>query len=285
MSEEQRKPHLSASSLGTLAKCGEMYRWRYIEGIKAPPGVAAVIGKGAHHAVEQDLRHKMEWGALLDEEAVGDFAADGLRTAWDDEKTGPPVLHEGDPNKGGAVDAAVALAKLHHRRVAPGIQPIALERGFRLELDGFPFDLVGFIDVEERRRLRDTKTKTKAPPKNAAEVSDQLTMYDMEARARGVQGELGLVLDFLVRTESGKTRVITQPTERTENDRVSLLRRVEAAAGVIQKGAFAPTQRDNWWCSQKWCGYYDRCQWGARQSVTVGLIDPARLRSRPEERR
>ena len=98
------KPHLSVSQLSTLQKCGEMYRWRYIEGIKSPPGVALVIGKGTHAAIEQDLGNKMTWGELLPDDSIADYASDATKTAWDSDQ---PVLADGDPSQGEAVDTRV----------------------------------------------------------------------------------------------------------------------------------------------------------------------------------
>jgi hypothetical protein len=261
-----------------LARCGEQYRYRYVEGLRSPPGVALVIGKGTHAAIEEDLREKMALGELLPDERIADTAADATRKAWDEE---PPILRDGDPDQGQAVDTAVALATVHHKVLAPGIEPIAVERGFLLELDGFPYDLMGFVDIEEKGRIRDTKTAAKSPSGTEADQSDQLTVYHLEAATRGEQKTVAL--DYLIKAKTPK--VVTLESTRGPEDHARLLRRVEAAAKVIESGAFAPTNPDNWWCSQKWCGYWDRCAFGSRKAVSVGLIDPARLTSRLVERR
>lgn len=267
------KPHLSVSQLGLLARCGEAYRFRYVEGIKSPPGVALVIGKGTHAAIESDLTNKMTWGELLPDDSIADYAADAARKAWEDEE---PVAQEGDPDKGGAVDQAVSLAQLHHKQVAPAIEPIALERGFLLEMPGFGFDLKGYVDIEEEGRIRDVKTASKAPPSDAADVSDQLSAYHLEAATRGADPIVQL--DYLVKTKVPK--VITLTSRRTPEDHARFLQRMEAAARVIEAGAFYPTGADSWACSERFCGYWNRCRWGSRKAVTVGLIDPSRLVSR-----
>ncbi len=126
-----------------------------------------------------------------------------------------------------------------------------------MELDGFPYDLLGFIDIEEPGRIRDTKTASKSPNKNAADVSQQLTVY--AAGHLAVEGELPdeLVLDYLVDTKSPKP--VSLPTTRTKEDVQMLLRRVERAATIIERGAFTPAPADAWQCSKKWCGYFDQC--------------------------
>lgn len=273
------KPHLSATQLAMLQRCGMQYDFRYVQGIKVPPGVQLVIGKGTHAAVEKDLRSKLEWDSLLPDDEIADLAADVTRRAWADEE---PVLVDGDPDQGGAVDTAVALAQVHHRELAPAIEPVALERGFVLELPDFPFDLMGYVDVEEAGRIRDTKTSAKSPPADAADKSDQLTLYHLDATVRGAPHKT-VALDYLVKTKVAKA--ITLESTRTPADHARLLRRVEAAAKVIETGAFTPAAPDSWCCSAKWCGYWSRCDYGAKQKISVGLIDPSRLTSRLVERR
>lgn len=273
------KPHLSASALGTLARCGLQYDYRYNQGIKSPPGVALVIGKGTHAAVEKDLRNKLEWGSLLDDEAVRDIAADETRKTWEADE---PIVNDGDPDQGAAVDTAVSLATAHHHELAPTIAPVAIERGFVLELDGFPFDIMGYVDIDEATRIRDTKTASKSPSGGEADASDQLTIYHLDATVRG-EGHKTVALDYIVKTRQAKT--VTLESTRGPDDHARLLRKVEAAARVIESGAFYPADPGSWACSKKFCGYWSRCPFGERKAVSVGLIDPSRLTSRVVERR
>lgn len=272
------KPHVSVSSLSMLAKCAAQYEWRYVRGVKSPPGVASTIGKGVHAGAEADLRNKMEWGELLPEEAVKDTAADATRREW---AACEPLIVDGDPDQGGAVDEAVSLAAFHHAKVAPGVEPVAIERGFRLETE-LSHDIVGYVDLETPTHIRDLKTKGKAPSGNPARESTQGELYTLETKVRtGVNKPFAL--DQLIRGRS--VRLMQAEAKFTDDDHVSFLRRVEVSLGMIAAGSFPPTAKDSWACSQKWCGYYDRCAWGARKAVSVGLIDPARLVSRPEERK
>jgi hypothetical protein len=266
-----------------LTKCGLQYEFRYVRGIKRPPGVALVIGKGAHGAIEADLGKKIETGELLADDAIADYARDATEAEW--KKETPKPEDDGEPaDLGGAVDMAIALAELHHREVAPGLEPIAVERGFTLAMPDFPFDFTGYIDVEEKGRVRDVKTAGKAPASDAADTSEQLTAYSLEATVRGAPAA-EVVLDVLVKTKV--PRVVTLRSERTADDHRRFLRKLEMAARVIKAGAFLPAPKvpGVWWCSQKHCGYWDMCPAGRRQSVQVGLIDPARLVSRLAERR
>lgn len=277
------KRHLSVTQLNMLAKCARQYMFRYEEGIRTPPGVALVLGKGTHAPIEADLKAKMATGELLPLEQVTQQAAEAVRREWEAE---PPALSEEEQQLGASrvlgetVDAAVSLASLHHKVVAPAINPTGVEAGFVLELDGFPFDVIGYKDVEEPGRIRDTKTKSKTPPADAADTSMQLTLYHMESAARGLDVEVQL--DNLVATKVPK--YVPQKSRRNIIDHHRLLRRLEVAAQQIEAGVFPPTDPTSWACSPKWCGYWNRCEFGGKQSVSLQVISPARLTSRLPER-
>ena len=268
------RPHLSISQLEMHARCEKQWEFRYAMGIKNPPGVAAIIGKGTHGAVEKDLGQKLAWGELLGADEVKDAAADATKHAWENER---PVIRDGDPDQGGAVDLAVALASLHHTKLAPRIEPVALEQAFIIEIPELPYDVMGVVDIETATDIRDVKTRGKTPAKDAAQRSPQLIGYHLRSAIAGRPSKT-VALDVLVKARTPK--VETRTAAPTRDDHLVFLRRVELAARSIQSGIFKPTNPDNWWCTQKWCGYWHRCEFGARQSVTVGLIDPARLTSR-----
>lgn len=274
------KPYLSHSQLNMLAKCPKQYEFRYIRGIKSPPGAAMIRGTGVHHSVELNLKEKLATGKLLPVEQVTQLAAEEVRRRWQEEA---PALDEEEQQLGSArvmgqtVDVAVALAALHAKTVAPGIAIVAIEEGFRLELDGFPFDILGYKDIREKGRIRDTKTKGKAPSQDEADVSMQLTIYDIDERARGNNGT-ELQLDTLVANKVPK--YVALKSRRTLLDHDRLYRRLEVTAQQLESGIFPPTDPTSWACSEKWCGYWNRCEFGGKQSVSLQVIDPKRLTSK-----
>ena len=269
------KPHLSKTKLEMLGRCGVQYEWRYVKGVKKPPAAAMIIGTGMHSAVEADLRNKLEWGSLLEEDDVKTVAADSVRTRWSET---PPDIRSDEPNIGGAIDEAVALASLHHRELAPLIAPVSVESARRIELDGFPYDIELRSDVEEKERIRDLKTSAKAPSDaDMQSLTLQGQIETLEAKLRGEPKPF--VRDVFVKGRN--RRIMTTPEiHATPDDHQEVLLRVEAAVRVLESGAFTPTTPDSWLCSARWCGYYAECAHGARHAVSVGLIDPARLASR-----
>lgn len=267
---------LSHSALEMLSKCGEAFRRRYIEREKIPPGVALLVGRSVDESVNGNLTSKMAEGELLPLERVRQIARDTLVQEWehqgialdDDQKA------QGEARtKGEAIDKSVGLAELHASKVAPALEPTAVQAKFELEVEGFPVTLSGVVDVVEGpKSLRDTKTAGKSPSEDAADLSQQLTMYALAGKV--LKGEIParLHLDFLIDTKVPK--VVHLETTRTDDDFQPLLDRVESAVKVIEAGAFSPANPSiAWWCSAKWCGYHSTCRFvrrGASVAVNQG---------------
>jgi hypothetical protein len=263
--------------ISMLYRCGEQFRRRY--GFRfgyndkeeiIPPGVALIIGIATHKSVEKNMKSRIETEEYLPLEQVKDVARDEAAGLWSkevrlvdaDEVTNPKKV------KAESIDTSVALAALHALQLAPGLSPKSVERKWVVNLEGFPFDLAGQWDIEEAAEgallpsIRDTKTAAKSPNANAADLSEQLTMYSLAKKVCDNEDNIALFLDTLVKTKTPK--IVTQVTTRTDHDRQILLRRIERAAEIIDMGAFAPANPIDWWCGDKWCGYWRTCPFGGK---------------------
>src|SRR5207244_7327628 len=131
-------------------------------------------------------------------------------------------------------DFAVDLAEFHVQRVAPTVDPIAVERliivrprDSDLEIHG-TLDLIakpsGIMDLGATEVIRDLKTSEKSPPADAAELSQQLTYYSLIRQAEGGAMPSRVGLDHLVRTPKTSTKkYIPQRTTRDRADVVALV--------------------------------------------------------------
>lgn len=268
---QPKKPNISDSDLNMLYRCGQQYYYRRKEGRKVPPGIAQIVGRATHESVHLDLQTKIDTGQLRGAEEIADMARDEINGAWQAGiRLMPDELKEGQKKlKGEAVDLAVALSTLHHDNLAPIIKPVKVERFFRLDLEGYPMDLVGRIDIEEPDAIRDTKTAGKSPQEDEAHMSDQLTIYALGVKATTGKLPEKLYLDHLIKTKTPK--VVTQSTERTEADFKRIFRLIERGIEVIDKEVFMPNP-SGWWCSDRFCGYWaDICEFGRRKAVSIAV--------------
>lgn len=285
---EQRK-HFSHSQLAMLSKCGLQWFYRYVEGRVIPPGIAMIRGTATHGSVQADLQSKIDKGELLEDEVIADLAAqifdqrvelEGVDYNSDDRAIGTKAA------LGAGKDRAVRLSKHHHATDAPTIDPVTVERPFRLTIEGFERDLVGYIDVEARTPeggiiIEDTKTSAKTPSKGAADLSNQLTVYSLAAWRLNGERPVGVRLRTLVDLKRGPTTNIQEST-RDDLDFERILLRMDYAQDQVRSGAFMPARPDDWWCSEKWCGYHAICPFGARQKRQVSVPDMSALEECPD---
>jgi len=269
MTEELAKPQLHASDLRTLSMCPMRYFYRRVEGIIAPPGVALVVGSTVHRSVEHDMRTKLEEKKLADAEVLTDLAVEALK-----EKFKEGVALDEDEKKVGekatraeAEKKVVRLSLLHHDEAAPGIEPLYVERKWVIKMKGYPMDLAGQIDVQELDlSVDDAKTAGRTPPKTAADTSQQLTMYALATKV--TDGKLPPKVRLHNLVDLKKPKLVTYESTRDEEDVTILLRRVQAAVQLIEKGVWFPCDPGDWCCSPRWCGYWDRCPY-SKKPVSV----------------
>jgi hypothetical protein len=259
------KIQLHPSGLNMLYRCGVQYDYRYNQGIKIPPAVTMVVGTQTHKTVEMNLNSKIEKGELLPTEQIADAAATGMTEAWDTQEI---AIDEDDKTKdlkqikGESIDKTVRLSVLHAENLAPTLEPKAVERKWVLELPNYPFDLAGTIDIEEINGvIRDTKTAGKSPSADAADVSEQLSIYGMAKQVIDGEPPPLMYLDVLV---DNKTPIVkTLETTRDKDQNMRTLSRMERAMQIIEKGAFTPAPADAWFCSRRFCGYHAICHYAS----------------------
>ncbi len=267
MQNTKRKPAMSESAFRMLIRCGMQYFWRYMEGLAIPPGIAQVIGTATDVSVDTDLNFKKNTGKLRIDDEIRDIARDAVNVNWQKgiRLVGDELKESQKKLKGAAVDDAVTLSALHHKEIAPAIEPIEIQRRWRLELSGYPYDLTGVIDIEEAAKTRDVKTSAKSPSWDEAHKSRQLTIYALARKITKATGWEKQSLDYLIRTKTPKWMILE--TERSEQDFEAVFRLYERAMFIIEKGAFMPNT-DGWWCSDQYCGYWaDKCPFGRRSQI------------------
>lgn len=258
----------SNTQLGMYENCGEQYRRRYILGEKMPPGAAQIRGISVHKAVSVNLKQKIDSAVDLPVEQVVQAAADEVERAFH----GEVMLTEEQRSlgvravKGTVLDQATALTRLHSQKVAPTIQPALVEESVTIPpIAGMETGLIGIIDLADRAGVvEDLKTASRSPKPSDADDSEQLDVYDILYQARTGQRPAAVRLRHLVRTAAGNLSVVTQDSQRTEEQRQAWLERMAVAQAGIKAGTFMPTKRTNWWCDPKWCGYHSTCRYVRR---------------------
>lgn len=254
------------SALATLQLCGERWRRQYLERDWRPSTPRAIRGAAVHRVARVGLMRKMTERVLPTVEEARDLAADAVETTWrqgvllDSEERA-----QGEARvKAAAKDFAVDLAGYHVDRVAPAIEPIGVERRITVQPRDSDLVIEGTIDLidaqPEGEVIRDLKTSERTPPAEAAERSDQLTMYALIRAAEVGTLPASLALDHLIRTpERHERRHVVQTTTRTPADIAALIRRINTAVLAVERGVFVPAAADAWQCDPRYCPYFGDC--------------------------
>jgi len=254
----------SNSSLTLLERCGEKFRRRYIEKERVPPSPRMLRGTVIHRVAKMAMLRKLEEQEIPSGEEARDVAATEFEQEW---AGGVSLDHGTDANveKAGSKDFAVDLSAFYVGAVAPTVEPIAVERRIEVAPKDSDLKITGVIDLVAKlpsggEAIRDTKTSEKSPNRDAAENSQQLTMYAMVRQADVGKLPEALALDHLVRTPARREQKhIVQETTRDAGDVAALVNRLNTAVEAVKRGVFMPTAPDSWWCSRNWCEYWSSC--------------------------
>lgn len=248
------KPIYRQSQIKTYLKCGKLYEFVYVMGIKKPPKAALTVGSSVDAAVNANLLNKIRTGELLNESDV----ADACVTAFD--KRAPETDFAGE-KPGELKDVAVACTKTHHNFIAPKIKPLTVQEEFHLETTA-EYDLAGTFDIIEKNgTIVDTKTASRAYDDSTVFRDLQAAGYDFAFQSLYKKKSKGFRWDVLIKRKHGAHPQQIQ-TKVTNADRKWFFYNVEQAHKGIKAGiaAPAPDLPNVWWCSAKWCAFWKECK-------------------------
>lgn len=278
---EPKKPVLHNSHLTMLLSCAYKFEQVYIKGVLDRPGIPLVIGRAVDDVVSENLTRKMESAeSLMTPEEIADRSTDAFRKAWDE----VPVFLDNEERemgletvKEGAERATRSSSLAHGERLAPLLNPIAVQWKFVIDCSGrYPFDLAGTLDCvtsekEESEHgiithidFRDLKVKKQKPSRLEVDHSRQFTEYAMGVKLNMGQDPRFIYMDCVIKpTKTLDARLETFETSRTYDDYVVYQRLLEVVAKMLEKGVFPPADAERPYapchrCSlQETCPYYN----------------------------
>jgi hypothetical protein len=243
-------------------RCQQQYYFRYIEGKKYPPGIAALKGSGVHSGAKENFSQKIKSHKDLKKkdiiecsiEAFNTRLKDGVMLTQEQEKIGKRKLYKEARN------GIKAMSEIFIDEVAPEYQPTMAEEWQRIVLPG-PYDIVGVMDLaDDKGRVIDLKTSSRKKNEKEVQLSEQLTFYALIYRALTGKYPKSVRLEVLV---NGKSKSLRQTPileyVRTEHDVETLVNRINTMIAGISAGVFMPCERKNYLCSPNYCGFYFEC--------------------------
>jgi PD-(D/E)XK nuclease superfamily protein len=248
-SDEPSPQVLSASSVATFLRCEQQWYYAYVEKLRRPPSIRQAIGLAAHSSIEHNMTQKIQ--SRTDEPL--DVALDIFSDEYDSltQDTEEP---EEDPVKG--KDSGLRTLTVHHKQVAPLIQPIMVEQAVMFDIENVPYS--GYIDlVDDRLRIRDSKFVGRKPSGVGTQYITNMTGYAIGYRQLTGKTESEVVLDFHVRTKKPYHLPVASGGPIEDSAIRSFARIVRMVASRIKAGVFLPTGLSHQACG--WCGYREIC--------------------------
>lgn len=254
------------SELGLFLKCEMAHYFRFVQGLKIPPGIAARRGSGGHAANALNMELKIETRQDLPLEALQDTARDEIHRLCYDSAEGVFISKE-DQREGGGARAIIDKAKdeianamkVYHAELAPPIQPILVEESMQADFRGY--QIGGRLDTVSDGVIHDLKIQGR---KNQewADRDIQPTFYSLLFQARFNKPPDKFVYEQIIPNKTPVYAPLT--TTRGERDFDLLERYLENFSAAIEKGNPKPADPHHWMCSPKWCGYWLICEYGGK---------------------
>ncbi len=260
-----RIERFSWSQFSTAELCGQLYFYRYVAKLRRTPTGSLLRGRGPHDAAEQNYIAVLQHGTPLSVNDVRDISAESARVAIATEGVRLDAAYDDTSLSrlpGVLIDESADLAGEYRRAIAPKVDPAHVE--LKLELapsTAWPFTFVGVLDVVDTAKLiRDTKTKRKAPAGDVADMTGQLSAYEILYRARFGEPSAGQRIDFIWRTPARReVKSVTQSTTRTTHQLAQFAVRVQRMHQALEAEVYIPAKAGDWICSERWCQFTDIC--------------------------
>lgn len=246
------KPRYRQSQIKDYLRCGIYYEFRYIQGLTSPGNGATTVGSAVDFAVNSSLEQKIKTGS--------DFSLAEIvsATAQEFDRLAPQTDFKGEDPKEFKT-TALQISKLYWENVSPSIQPETVQETFLIDTDS-GYQLTGTFDVTDKKgQVRDLKT---ASPSRAREydvnTKMQAAMYDWAYEQLRGKPSTGFVFDIL--TREAKPRYISISGQVTPENREFLFRTINNFHQAVSAGVALPAPEDVYWCSKKWCPFWDKCK-------------------------
>lgn len=282
------KPQLHQSQMTQLMRCGEKFRRRYINGEKEKTSTGLIQGTIMHDVAQEILTFKAENNNNVpDKDWLSTIVKGKFAAAWNLADLKLSVVESDlgiEKVKEIVYKTAHTLANKYLEIYAPILVVSSIEdieSPWVIDCVDYPYDLSGRFDFIERYKneegkdvviIRDLKNLKRNPGQKEADQSEQLSFYALAYYV--LTGSLpdAVILDCMIKRSEDKADAISFASTRTEEDFKVCFGKLENCCEIIEKEAFTPASRSDWWCSAYFCGFYESCRYvNPKASATVNF--------------
>jgi CRISPR/Cas system-associated exonuclease Cas4 (RecB family) len=249
--------HLSYSSISSYLLCPRNWKYKYVDQIKTRPSPALKFGSAVHNTIENILKQKAEnENVIIAHRAYMEFFTQYFSDCRDD-----PEINWGFTN----FDEQMAIAKriFDQEEITSELSklnPIEIETHVTLEVPNVPIPVIGYVDlIFEDGTPADIKTSSKKWGQSRADTELQPNFYLAALSQQNQTDILDGKFIYYILTKAKSPILQEVVTYRKPADLFFVYDLVKSVWDAISAGAF-PHNPTGWKCSDKYCGYWDRCR-------------------------
>jgi|SRR6185312_2690933 len=233
------------SGLSGFPDCGRRWAantlWREIATAgyvlrESSRGIGAAVGTSVHKSAQADLEAKAKTGALPPLDLVTDCAVEQLR---EEVRLGIDYDQRVTPTRNDAEQQVLRMAKSYHHEVAPGLNPVLVERRLDALIPWSTQNIVlsGQPDIVAREpdALDDLKTGTRR-----GYFMPQMGAYSLIVRSHGLAEVTQSRLTWVPRTAMKKPQPppFHEPIDivRAESTAISIIKAIDTAVRTWREG-------------------------------------------------
>ena len=247
--EKKSPPYISVSQVRTYLQCGMKYYFRYFERIGAPPTGPMIRGSSVDKAANNHFDVKADNGVGLKRNDFVDVAVSEHDSNADSA--------EMDLTKQTSRDRLAEISKKYHTTHAQELIPLSKD-SVQLKLNGdigLDVPVLGFADLITKDGIViDNKVRKQNRVNDLTKDIQLVTYADV-----GNFNKVGIAL--VTDNKQPKAQIYTANINDASK---SLVRqRIKSVREGINKNVFLPAPEGSWYCSEKWCSFWNICPYGS----------------------
>lgn len=241
---------ISNSQIGMWLRCPRQWEFRYIKGLKLPPKGVMVQGTAYHGALKKNFENKIQTKEDL---SISDIL-DAFDSSWNEAVSldGKEQVDWEERDADDLKDEGANCVSIYHKKMVADIDPVSVEQRVEMPI-GKDLTCVGYIDLETKNNIIDHKLRGRSMNQADADRDTQALTYCL------MQEKKNFAFHVMVKKKFPEVQVVS--VKKTVKDIEWWLESVKQIAAQIRTG-ICPPNPTGWWCSEKFCGYWNLCKGG-----------------------
>lgn len=258
--------HVSFTQLMTYVRCPEHFLFRYVLGMKRPPGKAQKHGFALHETFAYHFDQKKKDSKGLKVYEAKEFFVEVFRNALEEYETEMDetkrlvtkdfLLKEKGINVNQLVATGLRGIDVYFKEMNPKIVPDLVEEPFTIPTTS-NVNLMGRIDMTDKKGvIHELKTTRRMPNAQDINLDQQLAIYQLAYQMLKGKPSKGIAKDYIVFSKRD-AKIVQFKVDKPFFDKNAVFRNIAVIMEAVRHNIFYCIHpAESWVCSKEWCGYF-----------------------------